>query len=227
VSGFTLNFSITAGIGTMNPLSATTNSQGYAYSTLRIASLSGEVDAVVCAAGGGIPCPPLNVFQVPDSSLQLQPVSGAQQAIPMGQSFTPLRVRVLDSSNPPNPVYGVPVTFATTMLVPQGPGGAGHNPQRVIVGTAQSVVTSDADGYAAIIPPNGNGTQPLDVEVAATAGRAALQFGLATYAPPANSKDDAESATVRLMLKGETFQPGGLEHTDEVEKSKRPAENSD
>jgi Bacterial Ig-like domain (group 1)/IPT/TIG domain len=187
VPGVTLNFSTTAGVGTLSPSSATTGNDGYAYSTLQIASLQGEVDAVVCAAGGGIPCSPLSVFQVAISALHLQPVSGAQQAIFVGQSFTPLRVRVLDSANPPNPVFGVPILFKTTFLLPQGNAGGGgtgsepigHNPERVIVGSSQTAVTSDSDGYAAIIPPNGGASRPLEVDVATDPGNgAALSFQL-------------------------------------------------
>jgi hypothetical protein len=164
-------------------------------STLQISSLSGEVDAVVCAGGGGIVCPGLNVFQVPSSALQLQMVSGAQQAITMGQSFTPLRVRVVDSSTPPNPVFGVPITFNSTLLRPVGGAGGGgpgsepigHNPERVVVGTSRSVVTSDVDGYSTVIPPNGGGTQPLEVEVSADPGNGAtLQFSLEILPPVQN-----------------------------------------
>jgi hypothetical protein len=192
VGGVTLNFTITAGSGTLTPPTVTTGADGYALSTLQISSLSGEVDAVVCAAGGGIVCPGLNVFQVPSSALQLQMVSGAQQAITMGQSFTPLRVRVVDSSTPPNPVFGVPITFNTTLLRPAGgPGGGGpgsepigHNPERVVVGTSRSVVTSDVDGYATVIPPNGRGTQPLEVDVSVDPGNGAtLQFSLQILPP--------------------------------------------
>lgn len=193
VGGQTLNFTITGGSGTLSPPTVTTGTDGFAYSTLQIASLSGEVDAVVCAAVGGIVCPTLNVFQVTGSALHLQPVTGAQQAITVGQSFTPLRVRVLDSSSPPNPVFGVPVVFNTTLLLPQGQEGGGgpgaepigHNPQRVIVGSSQSIVTSDADGYAAIIPPNGGGTKPLDVSLSVSAGSGPLlQFQLQILPTP-------------------------------------------
>jgi hypothetical protein len=111
VGGQTVNFTITAGSGTLNPPIVTTGADGYAYSTLQVGSLSGEVDVLVCAAAGGMVCPALSVFQVSSSALHLQPVSGAQQAIAVGESFTPLRVRVLDSSSPPNPVFGVPISF--------------------------------------------------------------------------------------------------------------------
>jgi hypothetical protein len=47
------------------------------------------------------------------------------------------------------------------------------------VGSSQSIVTSDADGYAAIIPPNGGGTKPLDVSLSVSAGSGPLlQFQL-------------------------------------------------
>jgi hypothetical protein len=202
VGGQTLNFTITAGTGTLSPPSVTTGADGYAYSTLQVASLNGEVDAVVCAAGGGLVCQTLNVFQVAPSALHLQPILGAQQAILVGQSFAPLEVRVLDSSTPPNPVFGVPIVFTTTLLLPQGPGGGGggsepigHNPQRVIVGAFQGAVTSDADGFAAIIPSNGGGSRPLEVDVSADPGNGAtLQFQLEIFPPLAGSSGSQQTS---------------------------------
>jgi hypothetical protein len=202
VGGQTLNFTITAGTGTLSPPTVTTGNDGYGYSTLQVPSLSGEVGAVVCAATGGIPCPSLNVFQVSSTALHLQPVSGAQQAVTVGQSFTTLRIRVFDSSSPPNPVFGVPVAFTTTLMLPLGGPGTGgpgsepigHNPQRVIVGSLRTVVTSDVDGYAAIIPSNGGGVQALDVDVSVDPGNgAALQFALQTL--PAVTRASDASAT--------------------------------
>jgi hypothetical protein len=203
VGGQTLNFTITAGTGTVSPSSVTTGADGYAYSTLQVASLGGEVDAVVCAAGGGLVCQTLNVFQVASSALHLQPVLGGQQAILVGQSFIPLEVRVLDSSTPPNPAFGVPIAFTTTLMLPEGGAGGGsggsepigNDPQRVIVGSLQTAVSSDSDGYAAIMPSNGSGTRPLEVNVSADPGNgAALQFQLEIFPPPAESGESSQTS---------------------------------
>jgi hypothetical protein len=196
VSGQPLNFSITAGTATLNPATATTDSNGYAYSTLHIAALSSEVDVAVCAAGGGIPCPALNVLQIPISALQLQPVAGSQQVITVGHAFAPLVLRVLDSATPPNPVYGVPVAFASTLMLPSGNGtgigngdGGGDNfAQKVIVGQSQNIASSDFDGLVEIVPPSGDSTRALDVMVAVGPGNGAVwQFDYSVLWPVASS----------------------------------------
>ena len=45
-------------------------------------------------------------------------------------------------------------------------------------------MTSDVDGYAAVIPSNGGGTQPLEVDVSADPGSGAtLEFSLQVWPP--------------------------------------------
>jgi hypothetical protein len=203
VSGLTLNFSVTAGTGAVTPSTVTTDSAGSASATLSVASLSSEVDVVVCAAGGGLACPALNIYKVATSALQLQPVIGTQQAIPVGHSFSPLWLRVLDSSSPPNPVFGVPVNFNTTLFLPSTSvgdpgGGGGRFPVRVVVGAYQATSVSTVDGYSGILPSNGGGTRALDVEVSADPGNGAgLQFSLQTLWPLPSSSD-AESRAPNL-----------------------------
>ena len=241
VGGQTLNFSITAGSGTLTPPTVTTGADGYAFSTLQIGSLSGEVDAVVCAVGGGIVCPGLNVFQVPSSALRLQPVSGAQQAITIGQSFTALRVRAVDSSNPPNPVSGVPITFNSTLLRPSGGPGSGgpgsepigRNPERVIVGSSKTTLISDADGYATVIPPNAGGSQALEVDVSADPGNgAALQFSLEILPPVlgrSQSRPGGSQPVWKLPVVSLPWYPvfGFLEFTDSADDAWRPAQREE
>jgi hypothetical protein len=194
VSGLKLDFIVTAGTGTPNPASATTDTNGYARSTLHVDSLSGEVDVTVCASSGGIPCTVFSLLTVAASALQLQPVSGSGQIVRLGQSFTPLWVRVLDSSSPPNPVYGAAVSFDTELYRLDGApaivtGGddnsSSHPSQKVKLGSSQAVMISDADGYAGISVPHGDGTRALEVDVAVTAGaRAVLTYQLWEVWPP-------------------------------------------
>ena len=197
VSGLTLNFTVSAGTGTTNPVSVTTDANGYARSTLHVDSLSGEVDVAVCATAGGIPCTVFSLLKVAASALQLQPVSGSTQIVRVGQSFTPLWVRVVDSSNPPNPVYGAAVGFDTELYrldgqLPIVTGGddnsSSHPAQKVKLGSSQTAMVSDADGYAGISVPHGDGTRALEVDVAVIAGaRAVLNYTFFQVWPPGST----------------------------------------
>jgi len=205
VSGLKLNFSVT-GQGSSNPASVTTDTNGYARSTLHVDSLSGEVDVMVCAASGGVPCNTFSLLKVAASALQLQPVSGSSQIVRLGQSFVPLWVRVVDSSSPPNPVYGAVVSFDTEFYrwdgdLPILGGGddnsSSHHAQKVKLGSSQTVMLSDADGYAGISAPHGDGTRALEVDIAVTAGaRAVLNYMLLQVSPPASSADSEADSTI-------------------------------
>ena len=205
VSGLKLNFSVT-GQGSSNPASVATDTNGYARSTLHVDSLSGEVDVTVCAASGGVPCTTFSLLKVAASALQLQPVSGSSQIVRLGQSFVPLWVRVVDSSSPPNPVYGAAVSFDTEFYrwdgeLPILGGGddnsSSHQAQKVKLGSSQTVMLSDADGYAGISAPHGDGTRALEVDVAVTAGaRAVLNYMLLQLSPPASSTNSAADTTI-------------------------------
>ena len=210
VSGLKLNFTIAAGSGTLTPSSPTTDANGYARSTLHVDSVSTEVDVVVCSASGGIACPTFRLFKVAASALRLQPVSGSSQIIPLGQSFTPLWVRVVDSSVPPNPVFGAAVTFQSAMFALEGTppilsgnddNSSSNHAQPVLLGSSQTTMSSDSDGYAGIIPPHGSGTRALEVDVAVTTGaNAALSDRLFEVWLPATS--DAEQ-TRSIAFEGE------------------------
>jgi hypothetical protein len=122
------------------------------------------------------------VLQIPISALQLQPVAASQEAITVGKAFAALMLCVLDSATLPKPVYGVPVTFASTLMLPSGngtgsgngDGGGSHFPQKVIVGRSKSSAASDFDGLVQMVPPSGDGTRALDVIVSADPGNGAV-----------------------------------------------------
>lgn len=183
IGGLKLNFSIQSGAGTVNPPTPTTDNNGYARTTLHVDSLSSEVDVAACSATGGITCQTFRLFKVVPSALRIQPISGSAQVISLGQSFTPYWVRIVDSSNPANPVSGAAVTFQSSMFAlkeipPIFAGGddnvSSHPTQTVLLGSSPTVMISDSGGNAGIIPPNGDGTRALEVDLAVTAGAAAV-----------------------------------------------------
>jgi len=117
--------------------------------------------------------------------------------LPLGRGFAPLWVRVVDSSTPPNPVYGAAVTFQNDLFqldaTPPVQGGGDdnvptHPTQKVKLGSSQTVLLSDNDGFANISPPNGDGLRALEVDIAVTTGaRAFLNYVLQSVPAPATT----------------------------------------
>ncbi len=99
-NGQTVNFSLYHGSGTLNPASATTNSNGYASTTLQLVNFAAEVDGNACVGSNNNPCLGFHVFPVPSSGLLLQAVAGDLQLITVGSAFQPVVVRVTDTSVP-------------------------------------------------------------------------------------------------------------------------------
>jgi hypothetical protein len=151
----------------------------------------------VCADGGGIPCATFSLFKVAASDLKLQRVTGSGQIVLLGHPFAPLWVRVTDSSTPPNPVFGAAVTFQSdsfrivgnpTVQTGDDDNVGSHPVQKVKLGSSQTVALSDNDGFVNILPPNGDGSRALEVDIAVTTGaRAFLSYVLQAVSAPATT----------------------------------------
>lgn len=178
LSGQILNWQIELGSGSMNPASVMTDGNGYARSTLHVNSLAGDVQATVCLAPANNPCQTFYAIQVQPSALKLQPVSGGAQTIQVGQSFQPITVRVTNSATPANPVAGVSVSFQSLVFLPDadapveisgGDNGTSQHPMKVLLGASQAAAVTDASGLASFQPSTGGFSQPLEIEIMATA----------------------------------------------------------
>jgi len=176
-----VNFTIVSGSGTLSAASVQSDSKGYATVNLSVAQIAALVQVSACVAPGNVPCGIFYVNTVPLAQQKLQQVSGAGQ-ISTGQPFQPVVVRVTDSASPPNSVVAAPVTFLTTVLRSGGTASApgdgetdpGNPAQPVILKVTQSSVASDANGLANITPSSGGFSAPVEVDVTASAGTAAL-----------------------------------------------------
>jgi len=190
-SGQVVNFSLYHGIGTLNPASATTNSNGYASTTLQLSNLAAEVDGNACVGSKNNPCLGFHVFPVPASSLRLQAVAGDLQLITVGPAFQPVTVRVTDTSTPPDPVLGVSVLFQSLLgrttndapIVSGGDTTITRDPMPIILGMSQASVTSDANGFATMQPSTGGFLGALAILGTVTAGPANLPFQLQSLWP--------------------------------------------
>jgi adhesin/invasin len=116
VAGATVVFSFTDATsgGVANPASATTNSDGLAFSRLRLGSQVGEVTGTVAVPvdPGVTPVEaPFTATAVPDNANGIAPVSGNDQSAPVGTALpAPLVVKVTDAFG--NPIAGFTVTWS-------------------------------------------------------------------------------------------------------------------
>jgi len=115
-----------------------------------------------------------------------------------GPAFQPLRVRVTDSSTPPNPILGASVLFQSTVMRPPGDGltfspgdpSGTQTGMPVILTASQSTVQSDVNGLASIVASMGSFTGTLQIHIQISAGTTAvLQDDLGSI--PAASNGDA------------------------------------
>ena len=186
-----VNFSLYRGSGTLNPDSATTNSNGYASTTLQLANFAAEVDGNACVGSNNNPCLGFHVFPVPSSGLLLQAVAGDIQLITIGSAFQPVVVRVTDTSVPANPVLGASVLFQSLLgrttdnapIVSGGDTNITTNPMPIILGMSQASVTSDANGLATMQPSTGGFQGALAILGNVTAGPESLPFELQSLWP--------------------------------------------
>jgi hypothetical protein len=187
VIGKTINCQVALGTASLSLGSVTTDSSGYARSTLHVPSLASDVQGTACLAPANNPCQSFYVLMMAPSSIGMENVSGSQQAIWVGQSFQPLWVRVTDSSNPPNPVLGASVTVQGMMFLPSndelvensGESASSNHAMMVLLGSSQRTLVSDGNGLVSMIPTNGGLYRPMDLELVLTTGTsAALRFDL-------------------------------------------------
>jgi hypothetical protein len=180
LSGKTVNFQVMMGSAVLTATSATTNTTGYASTTVKLQNLASQVQVSACIAPSNSPCAryPLNVYAVPLSSLRMQAIAGSAQLVPVGQTFQPVVVRITDSATPPNPVLGATVTFWSIVCRPDNDvfeETGGERGMPVILASAQNVVLSDVSGLASVVPGSLGVAGPVEVEISANAGLTAIQ----------------------------------------------------
>jgi hypothetical protein len=210
--GKRVDFLITAGSALLTTGTSVTDSQGYATTTLQLRNLGSQVTLTGCVSPAETPCATMNVYRVATANIQLEIVSGNEQLIPAGQTFQPIKVRVVDSSTPSNPVEGAAVSFVGMILRPDfdvydGPADdndGGTTGMPVILGSWQALGISDSTGSAGLVPSPGTVTGPLEIEVVATAGASAIQLfelesmDIATAVPGMTANASADSVKPRM-----------------------------
>ncbi len=186
LTGRTINFRVTWGTATLAAASSITDGTGTANTQVNINHLSSDVIVNACLAPDNTACRVFTINYVPVDSLQIIKVAGDNQTITVGQSFSPIRVRVTDSSSTPNPIAAVPVQFLLTAFrapveTPtrwNGEAGTRNPSQPVILSSSLSTLTSDSNGYVSLpisVPAQWG---PLLVSVQATVANITQTFTL-------------------------------------------------
>ena len=175
VANKTVNFLLNSGTATISPSFASTGSNGIASTSITVNGISKDVNISACVAPGNTPCRTLIVHPVSATALAVQKITGDQQLINVGQSFSPVTVRVADGSA--NPVAGATVLFMVDVY------RAGSDAVRtqygdlivttqddtVVLSTSRTTVTSDNAGLATL-SLSIHESQPVRVIVRAAAG---------------------------------------------------------
>jgi hypothetical protein len=184
VSGGTVNYRVTSGVGILSSGSAQSDGNGFATVSLQLNSIALDVQVNVCAASAPTVCQLFTAAAVAASSLQLQPVSAGVQIVAAGQSFQPVAARVTDSATPPHAVLGATVMFqnlvgllpATEPVVWAGEAGISQPTVPVIIANAQVTAQSDINGLASFLPSTAGVSGNVAIVVTASVGNRRLTF---------------------------------------------------
>ena len=185
VNGTTVKFTIVSGTANLTLTTPTSDTNGYASTTLHVTSIVNSVQVTACAEPGDAPCQTFYGTVVPTSQLKLEPVSGSLQIVNVGQTFVPVVVRATDSATPPDTVLGASVVFQSAVLRPDndapleqwGDTVVTSPTMPVILSSSQVVVLSDGNGLASLQTATGQ-LFASEVEGSASLGSSMLPFEL-------------------------------------------------
>ncbi len=191
LSGKAVNYSVMKGSGTLSSSTVNADSNGFATTTLQLASLSGDVEVSACVAPGNAPCQIWSAVAVPLSALNIQPVSGDVQVVAVGNNFAPFTVRVTDQATPPDFVLGASVFFQS--LVGRAPNdepilwisqsGISQPTIPVILAQSQATVLSDSNGLASVQPTAAGIGGAVLLLGSASVGMSTVDFELQSLLP--------------------------------------------
>ena len=145
LAGVDVTFAVSAGGGTLSAVSATTNADGHAATTLTLGSDPGT--NTVEAAVDGIEVVTFTATITEQTSHSLTKVSGDNQEGPASaQLAAPFVVSVLDQDG--SALAGVDVTFAVSAGGGMLSATTDTNPCTVVSSTSSATATTDANGRA-------------------------------------------------------------------------------
>ena len=183
IVGKSVKYTIVAGTGTLTAATVASDTNGYASTTLHVASIVNAVQVTACAEPGDAPCQTFYGTVVPLSQIKLWPVSGSTQVVNVGQAFAPVVVQATDSATPPNNVLGASVVFQSLVMRVDDDAPGEQSGETIITSQPMPVILSSSQGT---VVSGGNGLASLsyslafsaEVEGTASVGGSVLPFEL-------------------------------------------------
>jgi hypothetical protein len=213
VAGRSVQYTVTQGTASLSSASSVSDAAGYATSNLNVTSLAAEVHASACVLPNVSPCSNFYIYAVPASALRLQYAAGEQQIINTAQSFSPVRLRVVESASL-RPVQLAAVTVLSAIFRWQPPPvttGPNLPPPPAVLASTLGVMYSNNEGLATLLPVAATRFGAVVVKVIAWAGTALpLQFELQRLWAPAGwvaATAKPTSATYELRQRRLTSSP--------------------
>jgi len=216
VASRSVRYSVTQGTASLSSATGVTDAQGYATTSLTVSSLAAGINASACVMPSASPCSNFYIYVVPASALRLQYLAGDLQTINTAQSFSPVRLRVVESASL------VTVQMATVMVLTAvfrwqaPPVVTGLNlpppPPPVVLASTLATVYSGSEGIVTLTPSAAASFGAVVVKVIAWAGTGLpLQFELQRLWAPAGwvapSTADRSFDTSPLRPSRLTFSP--------------------
>lgn len=182
-----VRYSVTQGTASLSSTTASSDADGYATANLILNSVAAEVHVSACVMPNAAPCSNFYVYVVAPASLRLQFIGGDQQIINTAQSFSPVRLRVVEATSLA-PVQLAPVTVLTAVLRWQATPATPNlpPPPPVVLASSLETVYSAGEGVTTLLPSVSASFGAVLLEVLAWAGTGPpLQLELQRlWAPP-------------------------------------------
>ena len=150
---------------------------GIAQTMATVGPLASGGEALLSACVWTTVCAAFSTEGVDPADLRLVVVSGADQAIAVGGSFTPVVLRVTDTAS--HPVAGAVVQIYQTVDAWQPPcPDRGRCPVPPVLASSQTALVSDGDGLLTVVPQQIPGTAETTNLAAATGTQGFLSLTL-------------------------------------------------
>jgi IPT/TIG domain len=176
-TGVVVDWQTISGSVVVSPTQSQVNTEGIASTLATVGPLAPGAQALLSGCAWTNICATFATQGVDPADLRLIAVSGANQTIPAGGTFTPVVLLVTDTAS--NPVAGAVVEVYQTVDAWQPPcPDRGRCPIAPVLASSQYSVTSDANGLLSIMPQQLPGVAETTNLAAATGTQGFLSLTL-------------------------------------------------
>jgi hypothetical protein len=150
-TGLLVEWQVSSGPAAFSPAQSEVNTVGIAQTLATVGPLASGGGATLSACVWTTTCATFTAQGVDSADLRLGVVSGADQTIAVGSTFTPVVLRVTDTAS--HPVAGAVVQIYQTVNAWQPPcPDKGRCPIPPVLASSQTTFVSDANGLLSVAP---------------------------------------------------------------------------